>query len=107
MKGAHLIPIVNDVFDVASRLCEIDAGYVVYYNKLQGRYEVHNNRQKGDSLALVLPFDCLDARTIELVYKTRVENAQRLFAEMERDNQLAEKNAVDRAVDRCAKEMKL
>ena len=107
MKRAYLVPVINDLFDVANRLHEIDAGYVVYFNKLQNQFEVHNHSQKGSSLALVVPFDELDARTVELARKTRVENAEKLFEEMEKANQLAENNAVSRAVDRCAKEMKL
>ena len=107
MIKAHLIPIVNELFDVASRLREIDSNYVVYFNKLTNGCEVHNHSQKVESLALTLPYDRLDARAVTLARQTRVENAQRLFEEMERANANAEKKAVDRALDRCVKEMKL
>ena len=107
MKQAYLLPITNDVMDVAWSLRQIDDNYRVYYNKLLARYEVHNVRQKGDTLAVIVPFDSLDARTIFFVRRTRVENAQRLFAEMERANAMAENAAVDRAIDRYAKEINL
>lgn len=107
MKNAYLIPIKNDLFDISKRLHEMDANYKLYYNRQQGRFEVHNNAQKGDSLAVIVPYDSLDARTVTLVRSTRVENAQRLFEEMEKANAQAENAAVSRVVDRCAKEMKL
>ena len=99
--------ITNDLFDVASRLKEIDVGYQIYYNKQLGRFEVHNRFQHGNTLSVVVPFDRLDARTVELVQKTRVENIKTLLAEMEKANEQAEKDATKKAFDRYAKEMKL
>lgn len=82
----YLTVIANDLFDIASRLKEIDDGYFVCYNRKASRYEVHNNRQKGSTFCLAVPYDALDARTVELVRKTRVENACKLLEEMERAN---------------------
>ena len=107
MKQAYLIPVKNDLFDVASRLHEIDANYRLYINKLLNRFEVHNVAQRGNTLAVIVPYRQLDARTIDFVRKTRVENAQRLFAEMEKQNSRAESDAVSNALNRYAKEMKL
>lgn len=107
MANAYLTPIKEDLFDVAKRLRQIDVNYRLYFNKLLGRFEVHNHAQRGNSLAVVVPYDKLDARTITLVRKTRVENAKRLLAEMEKANAKAENDAVSRVVDRCAKEMRL
>lgn len=107
MANAYLTPIKDDLFDVAKRLRQIDANYRLYFNKLLGRFEVHNHAQRGNSLAVVVPYDKLDARTITLVRKTRVENAERLLAKMEKANAKAENDAVSRVVDRCAKEMRL
>ena len=107
MKQAYLIPITTDLFDIASRLREIDANYKLFFNKLLNRFEVHNQAQRGNTLAVVVPYQQLDARTVHYVRKTRVENAQRLFDEMEKQNALAEKHSVANAVDRYAKEMKL
>lgn len=107
MANAYLTPIKEDLFDVAKRLRQIDANYRLYFNQLLGRFEVHNHAQRGNSLAVVVPYDKLDARTITLVRKTRVENAKRLLAEMEKANAKAENDAVSRVVERCAKEMRL
>ena len=107
MKKAYLIPVKNDLFDVANRLREIDANYCLYFNKMLGRFEVHNKAQRGNTLAVIVPYKQLDARTIHFVQKTRVENANRLFAEMEKQNAKAESDAVSKARDRDAKEIKL
>lgn len=90
MIKPHYILITNDLFDICSRLREIDSAYIVLYNTLKGCYEVHNTRQ-ADSYCLSVPFDCLDCRTVELVYKTRSERAEQLFKEMESHNDRLEK----------------
>ncbi|MEG2159471.1 MAG: hypothetical protein RRY18_06275, partial [Clostridia bacterium] len=65
----------------------IDSAYKVYYNGRLCRYEIHNINQKGNTLCLVAPYDELDARCVDLVLKTRRENADKLFDEMDRDNE--------------------
>jgi len=65
--------ITNDVFDIAKRIKEIDPDYFVVYDKKLCRFEVHNKRQRYDTLALVLPYDRLDCRAIEKVASTRIE----------------------------------
>jgi ribosomal protein S1 len=82
----YLIEISGDLFDIASRLKEIDERYFPVYNKKYGRFEIHC-AEDGRSLACVLPFDRLDGRTIEYVRETRVENVERLFGEIEKNNE--------------------
>lgn len=94
MMTANLIVITNDVYDVAKRLKEIDSAYSVCYNKSKCRYEVHNSRQKGNTFCLVVPYDCLDQRTIDLVWRTRVQNIQTLLDDIERDNAKLQQQAV-------------
>ena len=77
---------IGDVFLVEARLKEIDPGYVIYFNKLLRRFEVHNTFNKGDTLSLVVPFPEIDARLIPLVRKTRVERADEFLKEMEEEN---------------------
>ena len=71
--------IKEDLFDIAHRLREIDSRYRVYRNLKLNRFEIHAN----GVLQLAAPFDSLDARTLELVRSTRVENADRLIKDME------------------------
>lgn len=78
--------IKNDLFDIASRLAEIDAGYFVLFDTESLRYELHNSRF-NPSLQLIFPFEKLDARSIEHTLKTRTERREALIAELDRDNE--------------------
>ncbi|MCH5151346.1 MAG: hypothetical protein J1F65_01655 [Clostridiales bacterium] len=79
-----MILITNDLFDIAWRLRQVCDDYRVYYNVEKNRYEVHNS--KKNTLEFVVPYGELDARTVEYARYSRVENADRIFAEIERHN---------------------
>ena len=85
MKG--LIPIEKDVFSVADRLKEVDERYRVYRNTLAHRFEVY----VGEALQLVVPFQKLDARTVEYARKTRIERVNKIVQELDKENDLLEK----------------
>ena len=61
---------------------------------------VHNKRQKP-TLCFVVPYDELDWRTVLLTRQTQVQNAERLFREMERHNQELEKEAQLKAISKA------
>lgn len=96
---ADVREVESDLFDIARRLKEIDAGYFILCKR--GRFEVHN---RGDepTYCLTVPWSELDARTVELVRKTRAERAAELFAELERDNERARRRAIRESADRAA-----
>lgn len=77
-----MIKIVNDLYDIAGRVKEIDRGYEIFYNRNKGRYEVF----KEGVLQSVLPFGALDDRAVRYLRKTRVENIAKLLDEMDADN---------------------
>lgn len=88
----NLIKITNDLFDVASRLKSVNENYVAYYNAAKRRYEVYD----GDSFAFVVPYPELDCRAVDYARKTARQNADRLFEEIERNNQaVARQSAKD------------
>lgn len=95
----------NDLFDVSRRIKEIDQSYFVFYNYEKRRYEVHSTAQRGDSLAVVIPFDRLDARAVDRVRRTRSENVARLIEETERHNKLLENEKIRRAVKLAEREV--
>lgn len=101
MRGK--IEITNDVFDIARRIKEIDGDYFVVYDARLDRFEVHNRRQRPDTLSLVLPYNTLDCRAIDKVLSTRAERVAALLAEMDRANEkLAEargREIVDRRME--------
>ncbi|MBQ2805176.1 MAG: hypothetical protein IJD18_04510 [Clostridia bacterium] len=80
------ILIKNDLFDIANRLKSIDEGYVVYFNKETEKYEVHNTKQRGNTLAFVVPYNQLDVRTIAYARYCRVERAKEVLRQMELHN---------------------
>jgi len=78
--------IKNDVFDIASRLKEIDNSYYIIFNPEKKRFEVHSSEIGKSSLCFVVPFDRLDKRTIDYALKTRVQNIKKLEKEIEENN---------------------
>ena len=81
------IKITNDVYDVASRLKEMDPAYEVYFDTDLQKFTIwaFGVRQA------VLPYDELDILALEYVWKTRRENAEELIREIDRDNERKER----------------
>lgn len=96
----HLIPITNDLFDIAARLRSVDGNYRVFYDTVGKKYQVHNVAQRGSTLAFIVPFDALDARTVEYARYTGVNNAETLFAQTEKDNERLEKQKIKELSDK-------
>ena len=94
-----LIPITNDLFNIANRLKSINPYFQLYFNKLLGRFEVHSSCQHPNTLSFVVPYEQLDARTVELALQSRTEHADKIFYQVEQHNKLVEKHALDDAVD--------
>lgn len=94
-----MIRIENDVFDVAARLKEIDDRYVVFYNPVRRRYEMHTEENGRVSYQLTLP--SLDCRAVMLALETRTERLNELAAELENENLKAEREEVYRAKNRA------
>jgi len=87
MYGKYHI-VRGDLFGITRRLKEIDKGYFVVYAYKKKRFEVHHRGQAGGSFCLAVPFDRLDARLIAHVLRSRVQNADKVFAAIERDNKI-------------------
>jgi len=84
------IEIKNDVLDVVRRIKGIDRSYYVLYNLTKKKFEVHSSKNRGNTLAVTLPFCKLDARAVEYVRKTRIERINEIAAEIEIANIKAE-----------------
>lgn len=94
-----LIKIENDVYFISQRLKELDESYEVYYNTNSKSYEVHSTMQVKNSYCFKVPFDVLDERTILHAKRTRIENRDRIIAEIEKDNLLLEQKNVKKQVE--------
>ena len=91
--------IEHDLFDIASRLKEVDERYELYFNKSLGRYEIFAN----GVLQIAVPFDRLDARTVEFARKTRLENLQKLIENIDRENALLDEMKRKQTIEDCLK----
>lgn len=83
------IVIKNDVFDIASRLKEIDKDYFVVWDTVKQRFEVHNSKNRGDTFCVSVPHKSLDARTITRVLYTRIERVEQLLDELKKQEKKA------------------
>ena len=86
-----MILITNDLYDIACRLRSVNDDYRLYYNAKKGRYEVHS--AKRQRLQFIVPYDELDARTVEYARYSRVENAKRIFEDIEKHNSKLEQQS--------------
>lgn len=77
----------TDLFDIVLKIKEIDSNYRVFRNLFNHKFEIYYQNGLNLSLELVVPFDRLDYRTINLLNKTKVENADELFEEIEKTNE--------------------
>lgn len=101
-----MIPITDDLFDIACRLRSVCDAYRLYYNTCKRRYEVYTECGLGKRLEFAVPFEQLDCRTVEYARKTRVERAQALFEEIEQNNrQVAQRQIQAAARAGCDKEI--
>lgn len=94
-----LLKIESDCLDIIKRIQTIDKNYFVAINLDTKKYELHNSGQLYNSYCLTLPFDCLDERAYLHVLKTRVQNSDALFEEMDRQNKLLEKKQIEQVLN--------
>lgn len=87
-----LIKIFNDVFDICQRIKEIDSNYYVVYNTIKNCYEIHNSRQYFSTFCISCP-EGLNAKVVDKLRKTRIENLNKVLKEMEEENLKKENDA--------------
>ena len=79
-----MIEITNDLYDIATRLRSVNDSYRLFYNTQKCRYEVRNSNT--GALEFVVPYDELDARTVDYARYTSVANAEMVFEDIEKNN---------------------
>lgn len=92
----ELFRVGDDLYHIAKRLRSIDKAYTLYFNRRLKRFEIY---AKG-AMQMALPFDKLDARTLEYARKTRIENINKIINEIDKENAILEKRAEENAVNR-------
>ena len=86
-----LFEIESDCLDIVRRIRSIDKDYFVMFNLDSKKFELHNHAQGKGTYCLTFPFDVLDERAVDFTKKTRVENSDALFEEMEAENRALER----------------
>ncbi len=81
----------DDLFDIVKRIKQIDPKYFVLYNITRKKFEIHYTRSKN-TYELTIPYDGLDARTVDFVLKTRIQNQKKLLEEIENSNKKLQGN---------------
>jgi len=79
--------ITDDLLDIAGRLYEIDPQYQLYRNNELDRFELW----WCDKFNLIIPYDRLDERTVNLVLTTRRENADEISKKIDEQNEELER----------------
>ena len=93
-----LIEIKDDLFDISKRIKAIDKKYFVVFNKTKKRFEVHYKRNKNTH-ELTIPYKTLDARAVEFVRKTMVQNKQKIFDEIDKSNEELERKKTKNIIE--------
>ena len=68
-----------------------DIDYFIVYNASKDNYEIHNQSQIGSTYCVTIPYNTLDERTINFVYKTQSKNIEEILYPIEKENKLYEK----------------
>ncbi len=100
------IPLTSHALDIPQRLKEILPTAFIMLDRATGRYEIHDEAQTGGTLACVLPFDALDARTIGYVRRYRRERLEQTAREIDAHNERLERRAAEAHLDRAGEQMR-
>jgi len=83
----------SDCLDIVERIRAIDKDYFIMFDLDVKRFQLHNKSQRI-SYCLTFPYDCLDERAVDMVLKTRTQNADEIFAQIEADNKKIQEKKV-------------
>ena len=94
------IRINNDLFDIASRVKEIDPRYEIYFETESQKFTLWAEGKRQ----LTLPFENLDERALVYTRKTRIENMEEVIKEIDSGNEKHEKDRLVRVQDKIEDE---
>ncbi len=88
----------GDLYNICKRIKAVDSSYMIVRNYKTNKFEIHSGRQRGNTLALVIPYDRLDDRTIKLACKTRVERKHQILKQLEESNRKLEQERISQVI---------
>ncbi len=94
------IRINNDLFDIASRVKEIDPRYEIYFETESQKFTLWAEGKRQ----LTFPFENLDERALVYTRKTRVENMEEVIKEIDSSNEKHENDRLVRVQDKIEDE---
>ena len=95
----HRVPVVSHVTDIPARLKQLAPGYFVMLNTKTQRFEIHDGRQPGGTLACVLPFEGLDGRALEYARRYHVSRLEETARAVDAFNERLEREAQARLLE--------
>ncbi len=84
----------SDCLGIVQRLKEIDKDYFLVFDLDKKKFELHNSSQVQDTYCLTFEFEQIDERMLEQTLRTRVQNSDAFFEEMEKENDALYKQIV-------------
>ena len=76
-----MIKILSDMFDITTRVKQIDIDYEIFYDSRSHSYYLYAQNCYCLNLGPIL-----DARVIKKIYDTRVENSQKIYSDIDAHN---------------------
>lgn len=95
------IRITNDLFDISSRVKEIDPAYEIYFETDLQKFTLWAKGRRQ----LVFPYENLDERAIVRTRKTRVENIDELVKEIDSGNERYQNGRLNKVKDKFEDEV--
>ena len=88
-----LFALENSTHDIPKRLEEIDSDLFICFNKITQRFEVHSLANRGTTFCFSVPYDELDARTIEVFRRSNLKtrSIKEIIWDMDRENEQRER----------------
>lgn len=86
LRCPWLILVEHDLYGIAERITAIESGYFIIYDSRSGKYEVHSADNKRSTYCFTVPYDQLDARTLDYCRETLIANTDQLLKRMEANN---------------------
>lgn len=90
-KRKRLRLVKNDTNHIAERIRAIEDGYFILQDNTNGSYEVHSTQNIGNTYCFAVPYDTLDARTLE--YCRYTSTGRNVAATIEKSNERIRRSA--------------
>lgn len=90
-----LIRITDDLYDISSRIKEIDKRYCIMFDTLKQSYMLYCD----GNYQLTFPYKNLDVRALDYASETRIENLDAIIKKVDRYNETMQSDKMRKAHD--------